>query len=55
MILETIVGFLVFDGVLAFFFWLLTVDDFRNVDTRMTQAEKARDRSIEDWFRAQSE
>ncbi len=30
MILDITIGFLLFDGVLAFLFWLLTAGDFRD-------------------------
>ena len=52
MILKIIIGFLILDVVLAVLFWLLTRDDFIEVDTRMTKAEKARDRGLDEWFRS---
>ncbi len=43
MILEIIIDFLIFDGVLAFLFWLLTANDFRDADdqTSVTSRDRA--------------
>ena len=49
VILEIIIGFLVFDGVLAFLFWLLTAGEFGDADDRTIVA--SRDRAT-DLFRA---
>ena len=42
MILEILIGFLLFDGVLAFLFWLLTAGDFRDVGDRTTVVSRDR-------------
>ena len=42
MILEIIIGFLLFDGVLAFLFWLLTAGDFKDADDRKAVASRNR-------------
>ena len=53
MILRIILAFLLLDGVLACFLWLLLADDFEMLDRRMTQSETERDHALDRWFHAQ--
>ena len=52
MILKIFIAFLLIDCVLAFLLWLLISDDLLAAEQQIAQAEKERDRAIDDWFRA---
>ena len=53
MILEIFTAFLLINCVLACLLWLLIGDDLLAAEQKIAQAENARDRAIDDWFRAQ--
>ena len=53
MILEIFIACLLFDGILLCFLWLLLADDLAAAKHKTVQAEKERDRSIDEWLRGQ--
>ena len=53
MILEIFMAFLLFDGILVCLLWLLLADDLVAAEHKIVQAEKERDRAIDEWLRGQ--
>ncbi len=53
VILEIFIVFLLVTGILSCLFWLLVGDDLVAAEPRIVEAEKARDRAIDEWFQAQ--
>ena len=53
MILEIFIVFLLVTGILSCLFWLLVGDDLVAAEPKIVEAEKARDRAIDEWFQAQ--
>ncbi len=53
MIFEIVIAFLLVNCLFACLLWLLIGDDLLAAEQQIALAEKARDRAIDDWFRAQ--
>ena len=53
MILKLLIGFLVFDGVLAILFWLLITYESSMADRKIEEAYRSLDHAIDDGSRAQ--
>ena len=53
MILEIFMVFLLVTGIVSCLFWLLVGDDLVAAEPKIVEAEKARDRAIDEWFHAQ--
>ena len=51
MILKLLIGFLVFDGVLAILFWLLITYESSMADRKIEEAYRSLDHAIDDGSR----